>query len=123
MRILLVEDELLQAMIIEERLIEQGHEVLSSVTTAWEALEIAQHQRPDLILMDISLGGAMDGIELVREIQQSHDIPVIYLTASSDTKTIQRAKATKHFGFLSKPVEYQELDACIGRVCSTGKGD
>ncbi|MGZ7096540.1 MAG: PAS domain S-box protein, partial [Methanobacterium sp.] len=69
--------------------------------------------KPDLVLMDIFLKGNMDGIEATSKIQSAFNIPVIYLTAYSDENTLKRAKLTKPYGFLTKPVNYDGLSGAI----------
>ncbi len=59
--------------------------------------------------MDIVLKGSVDGIEAAREITENCGIPVIYLTAYSDEKTLQRAKLTEPFGHILKPFDEREL--------------
>ncbi len=63
--------------------------------------------------MDILLKGNMDGIEAADEIRQRFDIPVVYLTAYSDDKTLQRAKISEPFGYILKPFKERELLTCI----------
>jgi len=108
-RILVVEDEHIVAKDIATRLARRGYEVLSIVGSAEEAIEQAGAHRPDLVLMDIMLKGEMDGIAAADRIRELHDIPVVYLTAYADEKTLQRAKITDAFGYILKPFEEREL--------------
>jgi len=64
---------------------------------------------PDLVLMDIVLAGKMDGIQAAEQIEAIADIPVIYLTAYSDEKTLGRAKISGPSGYVLKPVKKQQL--------------
>jgi len=57
---------------------------------------------PDVVLMDIMLKGDMDGVEAAREIRDKFDVPVVYLTAYSDSKILERAKRTEPFGYIIK---------------------
>jgi CheY-like chemotaxis protein len=66
-----------------------------------------------LVLMDIRLKGAMDGIEAAEEIRDRFGIPVVYLTALADEDTLQRAKATEPYGYILKPFEERELYTAI----------
>lgn len=102
-RILVVEDELIVAMNIESKLQELGYEVIDVVDNGKDAIDRALETKPDLILMDIVLKGEMDGIEVVRRINSTMDVPVIYLTAYSDDEVIQRAKRTEPYGYILKP--------------------
>ena len=68
---------------------------------------------PDLVLMDIFLKGDMDGIQAAEQIRTRYDIPVIFLTAFADPRTLQRAKVTEPFGYILKPFEERELLTAI----------
>ncbi|MEW6220895.1 MAG: response regulator [Thermodesulfobacteriota bacterium] len=111
--ILVVEDEAIIAKHLQKRLQRMGYRVPSLVASGEEAVAVAEASRPDLVLMDIILGGAMDGIEAARQIWQRCDIPVIYLTAHTDDNTLERAKETGPFGYITKPFEDKELGITI----------
>ncbi len=108
-RLLIVEDEYIIAMNISQTLKRQGYEPLAIVSTGKEAISKAEEYHPDLILMDINLKGEMDGIEAADCIHKRLDIPIVFLTAFSDTKTLERAKETAPFGYILKPFEEREL--------------
>jgi PAS domain S-box-containing protein len=108
-RILLVEDEGLIAMDLKRRLHGLGFTVTSVVRTADDAVRLAIRDIPDLILMDIHLRGKKDGIQAAQEIRKTIDVPIVYLTAHSDTFTIERAKMTGPFGYITKPFETEHL--------------
>jgi PAS domain S-box-containing protein len=118
--ILIVEDERITAEDIRAGLKLAGYEVPVIVSSGEEAVQQAGKIKPDLVLMDIKLEGEMDGIDAACEIRKLYDIPVIYLTAYSDEKTVERAKLTEPSGFLvkdhgiiTKPFEESELHAAI----------
>jgi CheY-like chemotaxis protein len=108
-RIMIVEDESLTAMSLKKRLQKQGYEVVAVVPSGEEAVQLADETSPDLVLMDIRLDGAMDGVEAAEHITSLHDIPVIYLTAYADEGTLLRAKITKPYGYILKPFQEREL--------------
>jgi PAS domain S-box-containing protein len=112
-QILVVEDEGIIAKDLQSMLRKLGYEVPVTVGTGEKAISTAGTNRPDLVLMDINLRGAMDGVEAAAAISATHDIPVVYLTANSDEATLQRAKVTDPFGFLIKPFEERALHAGI----------
>lgn len=112
-KIMIVEDETIIAMEIEDRLNKLGYEVPLVTTTGEDAVINALELQPDLILMDIMLRGKMDGVEAAAKIGKKSDIPVIFLTANTDAKTIERAKVTQPYGYLIKPFEEQELKTSI----------
>ena len=78
-----------------------------------EALQKVEETGPDLVLMDIMLHGALDGVEAAAVIQARFDIPVIYLTACADEDTLQRAKTTVPYGYIVKPFQERELQITI----------
>jgi PAS domain S-box-containing protein len=108
-RILVVEDENIVAVDIQDRLDALGYEVAGHAATGEDAVLLAHKELPDLVLMDIMLRGGMDGVEAAARISAELDIPVIYLTAYTDGKTLQRAKITAPFGYILKPFEEREL--------------
>jgi PAS domain S-box-containing protein len=115
-QLLVVEDEGLIAKNIERLLVEEGYEVIDTPPTAEEAIDTVERTEPDLVLMDIQLAGDMTGIEAAETIYQGHGIPVVYLTAHTDDETVQRAEATAPFGFLSKPIEPDDLTSTVRMV-------
>jgi len=94
-KILVVEDEIITAEHIKLALKNQGYQVVSLVISGEEAINKVEDTGVDLVLMDINLKGEMDGVEAAEEIWDSHSIPLIFLTAYSDEKTLQRAKITE----------------------------
>jgi len=112
-KILVVEDEIITARAIEEALKRWGYDVPSAVSSGLEAIEKAAEIQPDLVLMDIVLKGDMDGIEAAEQIRSRFDIPVVYLTAYTDSETVQRAKITEPFGYITKPFEEKQLFTII----------
>lgn len=112
-RVLVVEDNLAIAHVIREFLIRSDYSIAAMVATGEEALAIAGQGKLDLVLMDIQLAGRIDGIEAAGLIWKQFQVPVIYLTASSDEETISRAAATEAYGFLHNPVKERELSSTI----------
>ena len=114
--ILIVEDESILALDLEDVLTNLGYEVVGTAINANEALEITQQFRPDLVLMDVRIQGAIDGIEAATEIWQRFSLPVVFLTASVDDKTLQRIKAASNYGCVSKPFKMEELSTTIQKA-------
>ncbi|WP_321423517.1 response regulator [uncultured Methanobacterium sp.] len=111
--IMLVEDEIIVAADVKNRLENMGYDVLGIFDTGEEAIQKAGELKPDMVLMDIVLKGEMDGIDAAQEIHELFDIPLIYLTAYSDEKTLERAKVTEPFGYVLKPFEDREIQSAI----------
>src|SRR4030042_54645 len=111
--IMVVEDESIISMEIQERLTSMGYRICATSATGEGAVRKAAETRPDLVLMDIMLKNGMDGIEATRQIRSRFSIPVVYLTAYADQKTLERARATEPYGYLLKPFEDRLLYATI----------
>jgi len=112
-KIAIVEDEKLIALDIKQRLGQLGYEVVGLADSAPSALILVARTSPDLVLMDIHLRGDIDGIEAADQIKEQFNLPVVFLTAHADTKTLDQAKVTQPFGYLVKPVETQNLSTAI----------
>jgi len=112
-KIAIVEDEKLIALDIKQRLGQLGYEVVGLADSAPSALILVARTSPDLVLMDIHLRGDIDGIEAADQIKTQFNLPVVFLTAHADTKTLDQAKATQPFGYLVKPVETHNLSTSI----------
>ncbi|PKK36802.1 hypothetical protein BWI96_10555 [Siphonobacter sp. SORGH_AS_0500] len=109
LRILIFEDELMVAHDIRENLIKYGYEVSGIARTLEKALDILESCPTDILLVDIQLNGPLDGIEIVQRLSKQYSIPVIYLTAHSDMKVLNRAKQTNPSAYLIKPFRMAEL--------------
>ncbi len=112
-KILIVEDEPIVAMDVQRRLQLQGYPTPHVVASGEAAVQMVPELQPDLILMDIMLEGAFDGIEAASRIRQQQSVPIIYLTAYADEDILNRAKITEPFGYILKPFEDRELQTCI----------
>lgn len=108
-QILVVEDESVVAEHIRRSLQNMGYSVPSVASSGSEAIKEVEDKSPDLVLMDIVLKGEMDGIETAMQIRSRFNIPVVYLTAYSDEKILERAKNTEPFGYVIKPFNERDL--------------
>ena len=111
-KIVVVEDESIVAKDIKKRLQNLGYTVSAVVSSGEEALQEAK-ENPDIYLMDIVLKGDMDGITAAERIRTEYSIPIIYVTAYADEKTLGRAKITEPYGYILKPFEDRELHTAI----------
>lgn len=110
--LLVVEDEFLAAADLQQRLEKLGYDVLDIVSSGEKAIQSAAELRPDLVLMDIIIQGNVDGVKAAQKIG-SLDIPVVFLTAYSDSATIERAKKSTPYGYIVKPYEDSVLKVTI----------
>ena len=111
--VLIVEDEIVLAMGMEYSLEEFGYEVTGIVTTADSAIEHAEKNKPDIILMDIKLKGEKSGIDAAKLIWSYYKIPIVFLTSYSDAPTVQSAMDSEPYAYLLKPCRDRELDIAI----------
>lgn len=111
--ILLVEDNVIVAFDMQQRLQQLGYSVQGIVASGEEAVETVARQEPSLILMDIFLDGRMDGIEAAQKILERSQIPIIFLTGHDDEETLGRAKITETFGYIIKPAKPRDLHVAI----------
>ncbi len=115
--ILIVEDEGLIALHIGEILEKAGYRVLDLFPSGELALQyLSTSHRPDLILMDIGLGGKIDGIETSRRIRKDLDIPIIFITAYSNQNRMNEARSISPDGYLLKPFREKDLLAVVGQA-------
>jgi len=112
-KILVVEDEPEVTVTLELTLKKIGYTVVGCETTAEESIQRAGELHPDIVLMDIQLAGKMDGIQAADTIRKKYHIPVIYLTAICDTKTLERVGASVPYGYILKPFKEDELRTVI----------
>jgi DNA-binding NarL/FixJ family response regulator len=115
-RVLIVEDDYFVSGEIEATLIEMHCEIVAVAATGEEAIEIAQRERPDLVLMDIRLAGLMDGIGAAAVMNSLLGIRCLFVTAHSDVETRTRGQATNPLGWVAKPFTTQELTKSVRRA-------
>lgn len=113
-KILIVEDEIITVDYLEAILESLGYTIYGIALCGEDALsQISPEAVPDLVLMDISLGGVIDGIETATQIKRRFDCPIIFLTALSDKEILERAKVVEPHGYIVKPFDQQKLVAAI----------
>lgn len=112
-RVIIVEDEFVVREDITELMTRAGYEVTASFDKAENALPAIRDTCPDLVLIDVRLAGKMDGIQLAERVLESVRIPLIYITANSDSVTYERAKSTRPHAFLIKPFSASNLLASV----------
>jgi len=120
-QILIVEDERLIALNHKLILKDLGFVNTIIASNGEEAMEYVKHKKPDLILMDINLENKMDGVDVATQIFSKYRIPIIFVTAYSDSKLIDRAKKAGSFGYMIKPFNKEELNAMIEMALDKAK--
>jgi len=112
-RVMVVEDERVVALHLKQQLTRLGYSVPAMATSGEKALKQIHELRPDVVLLDIHIDGAMDGIATAAAIPVDLQIPVVYLTAYSEEPTLDRARNTNPYGYLLKPFSERELHATL----------
>ncbi|MBC8167966.1 MAG: response regulator [Bryobacteraceae bacterium] len=120
-RILIVEDESIVQLDLQNRLERLGYSVVGTASRGEEAIAKAVELTPDLVLMDVRLEGAMDGVEAARQIREVQGTPVIYLTAyeAMFPDAVRREVLRP---CLSKPFRTAELQSAIDRTLADLNG-
>src|ERR1700754_2769537 len=111
-KILIVEDQFIEANNLRLILDRAGYSVLPIAASFVEAMEMLDRHKPDLVLLDIYLQGALTGVDFAK-ILSPRNIPFVYLTANSNRKVFLAAKATKPYGFLVKPFRQRDVLATL----------
>ena len=112
-KILIVEDESIVAKDIHFSLNKLGYSICGIASSGDKALELAQREQPDMVLMDIMLKGDKNGIDTAVEIKEKLAIPVIFLTAYADEATLEKAKIAEPYGYIIKPFKEVDLQTTI----------
>jgi CheY-like chemotaxis protein len=115
-RILVVEDDYFVALDLEGGLRDAGMQVLGPVPTAEEALALAKSERPVLVLMDIRLAGAKDGIEAALELYRDLGIRCIFASAHVEPPYRQRAAAAAPLGWVQKPYTIPAIVSAVKKA-------
>ena len=121
-KVLIVEDEVIAAANLGMLCERWGYDLCPLVTSAEDAVESACREKPDIILMDISIHGDKDGIEAALEIREGAPIPVIFLSGYSDESIRMRARLVEGSGFMIKPLDYSRLRKMMDEMVSNAKG-
>lgn len=114
--VIIVEDEILTAIELKFILEKNGINEIIIVSRGEEAVKMAVKIRPGLIFMDIYLKNHMDGIEATRKIHDCIDIPIVYITASTDKFTLKRARDTNPIGVVNKPYKENEIGSYLKKI-------
>jgi PAS domain S-box-containing protein len=112
-KILIVEDEAIIGLDIKRMLVTAGNEVTALASTAEDAIRAIGTNPPDLVLMDIHLRGPVDGIDAAERIRLTAKLPVVFVTAHADKRTLERARLTQPFGYIVKPISSLSLVSTI----------
>jgi CheY-like chemotaxis protein len=113
-RILVVEDESIIQLDLQQQLRRLGHSVVGSAASGEEAILKAAELKPELVLMDISLAGQMNGVEAAAQIRAAREVPILFLSAHHTSARDQHQSALNRY--LAKPFRSVELQAAIAEL-------
>ncbi len=107
--VIIVEDDLLLSL-VEGRIVENlGFKVVAKTDNGEDAIEKIKEHKPDVVIMDVSLRGKIDGIEVIKRIRAFSDVPVIYISGHSDEHHIAKARKTGFLDYLLKPISRGDM--------------
>ncbi|NOR87509.1 MAG: PAS domain S-box protein [Bacteroidales bacterium] len=109
-KVLIVEDEVINAKILQDFLVKKGYEVIGVVDSGEQSIDFVSKRKPDIILMDIELAGELSGIDAAEIINRNDHIPILYLTSQTDKKVVDKARETKPMGYVIKPFSPLQLE-------------
>lgn len=112
-KILITEDDKVTALLLQRLITQMGHVSVGIAYSGAEALSLVESSNADLVLMDISLPGEIDGISVTNKIMLDYDLPVVFITGVSDKDTLNRALKTHPYGYIPKPIKEGVLRTVI----------
>ncbi len=118
MKILIIEDDAIQALSLEMIIKKTGIKKIKKVHHASEALDVIAQYKPDLMFVDINLSSSISGIDIVKKAQEESEISVVYITGNSDSTYRKKAEQTQFIDFLIKPVHPKVLENLIAKEMS-----
>lgn len=107
-KVFVVEDEAIVSKDIQVCLKKLGYSVIGTFSSGEDILQALKEKKPDIILLDIMLSGEISGVEVSANVKKEYNIPVVFLTAYTDEKTLSKAKVTDPYGYIIKP--FKEID-------------
>src|SRR5690554_302944 len=113
LNILITEDDTVSALLLRKALEKSGHKIIGVADSGERALEMLEDTKADIVMMDINLAGKLDGIKTTEIINEKFKIPVVYLTASSDSVTLQKVAGTNPSAYVIKPFNIRELNMVL----------
>lgn len=111
--ILIVDDDWLTRVEVGDMLVSLGYDVAGKAENGSEAVDMARHLEPDLILMDVVLPGEMNGIEAASKIKTELDIPIVFISGYGDSAYVEQAKKIDPYGYVMKPFYENEVRAFV----------
>jgi CheY-like chemotaxis protein len=118
-RVLLVEDDAIASMTLEKMFNELGYTEIKSASNYNNAIGLIADWKPDLLILDVYLKGRESGVDLARQANSDRpDLPIIFITASSESTTMNQINQTKYHKVLKKPYDFQDLKRAVVELTS-----
>jgi len=111
--IIIVEDEVVTRRYLKDILVQYDVNVIASFESARNVMQFLQENACDMVLMDINIKGAVDGIQLAKKILAKHTLPVVFITAYSDEETLEEVLELSPYGFITKPFSSKEIKVTL----------
>lgn len=112
-KILIVEDEIITAMLYETQLKKIGIDNIKITSRGEDSIEISKEYKPDIIIMDINLSGKMNGIEAAKIILKNIKTSIIFATGYDTNNYRENAMKLNPLGYLVKPIIFKELEKLL----------
>ncbi len=112
-RIMIVEDEVITQRYLKNILEQYDVSILDCYDNAKDAQKAIKITDYDMILMDINIKGATDGIQLAREILKTYSVPIVFITAHNDNETFEEVLELSPYGFISKPFSAKDVELSV----------
>lgn len=119
MKLAIVEDDLIIQMFLERVASSIHFNVVGTATDHEQAIKLIEATYPDLVLLDIGISGFVDGIDTAKVIRERFDIPYLFMSGNTDTKTHERAISTNPIGFITKPIDQFSLKNQLMQIKTT----
>lgn len=116
-KVLIVEDDFIIQIFLKKVISENGCIVVGSTNNSDDIIDLIEELQPNIILMDISINGQKNGIEMSYLINEKYNIPIVYVTGNTDKKTISEANKTNPLHIISKPIDEDTLVKAIRFIC------
>ncbi len=111
--IMIVEDEAITQRYLKEIMEQSDVHISGCFDNAEDTIEALKNTTCEMILMDINIKGAMDGIQLARYILQTYTLPIVFISAYSDNETLEEVLELSPYGFITKPFSSKEVQVTL----------
>ena len=120
-RLIIVEDEALIADHLAMLLEDLGHDIIGVYHDADELFEGLAQNKADLVLLDINLNAALDGVDIANQLNQVYHLPFVFISSNTDERTLKRVQHVNPSGFISKPFKVEQLKTTLHLALSEQK--